>query len=322
MKLESLKKGIGGIWGFLTHRYFLIMGVLLAVVLVILPALYYGGWKLYRVIDPMTFPHESKFVKNLKPSISEKDKGAALAHALTLRLQYELDSRFGWSVNDLYISPTRYFDRRNSRQMGVIYATRVLAEFFSTDLAKYGQADTEDKYLMKARNQCFSYTEDKWWMVATEDRYREGIDLFNKYALNLVANKAIYNMRTDDIYNLLILIVGPKCLDQPLGQLVQTSDGVPFSLIDDQIYFAQGVVLVVREFLHAMVNMYPEIVQKGGKQNIEIAFRDMDQICTFDPVIVLRGERDSLLADHRGKMARYLVNVIARIKDVAQSINR
>lgn len=314
-----MKQLLGKLWRMVSSKLF---WIIFAALLLLSPLWYYGLFRAYRAIDPMQFPHESKFVKELKPEMSEKAKGAALAHALTLRLQDELNSRFGWSVNDLYISPTRYFDRRNSRQMGVIYATRVLAEFFSTDLAKYGQSDTENRYLLKARNQCFSYTEDKWWMVATEDRYQEGIDLFNKYAKDLVVDKAIYNMRTDDIYNLLVLITSSKCLDQPLGQLVQTSDGIPFSIIDDQIYFAQGVVLVVREFLHAMVNMYPEIVQKGGKQNIEIAFLDMDKICTFDPVIVLRGERDSLFADHRGKMARYLVNVIARIKDLAQSINR
>jgi hypothetical protein len=314
-----MKQFIGKLWRMISSKLF---WIIFAVLILLSPLWYYAGFRAYRYLDPMTFPHESGLVKNLKPTLSDKEKGAALARAVTIRLKYELDSRFGWSVNDLYISPTRYFERRNSRQMGVIYATRVMAEFFSTDLAKYGQADTENRDLMKARNQCFSYSEDKWWMASTENRYQEGIDLFEKYAADLIAGRAIYNMRTDDIYNLLVLLTSSKCLDQPLGQLVQTSDGVPFSVIDDQIYFAQGVVLVVREFLHAMVNMYPEIVQKGGKQNIEIAFQDMDKVCMFDPVIVLRGERDSLFADHRGKMARYIVNMVARIRDLAQSINR
>jgi hypothetical protein len=70
------------------------------------------------------------------------------------------------------------------------------------------------------------------------------------------------------------------------------------------------------------VHLYPDIKEKGGEDNIRIAFREMDQICTFDPLMVLRGDHDSVMADHRGKMARYLIAVRERINDVAQSIRR
>jgi len=63
-------------------------------------------------------------------------------------------------------------------------------------------------------------------------------------------------------------------------------------------------------------------MEKGGKENIEIAFREMDQFCTFDPIVVTRGEHDSFLADHRSKTSRYLTNIMKRINDVAQSIRR
>jgi hypothetical protein len=48
----------------------------------------------------------------------------------------------------------------------------------------------------------------------------------------------------------------------------------------------------------------------------------MDRVCTFDPLLVLRGHHDSIMADHRGKIARYLISVRERINDVAQSIRR
>ena len=72
--------------------------------------------------------------------------------------------------------------------------------------------------------------------------------------------------------------------------------------------------------LRTFVALYPEIKEKGGEENIKIAFKEMDQICTFDPLIVLRGDHDSIMADHRGKMARYLISVRERINDLAQSI--
>jgi hypothetical protein len=296
--------------------------VALLVLLILSPLLYLGMYKGYRLLDTMRFPGPSEPIARLDPSLSEEEKGAALAQSITLQLRRELDSTFGWSVNDLLISPTRYFDRRNNRQLGVIFATRMLMQFFSTDLAKYGRVDDENEHLKNARTKAFAYTERKWWFVSTEKRYREGLDLVDQYRTDLKAGKAVYNMRTDDMYNVLDFIVGNKFLDQPMGKLIQTNEQVPYSELEDRVYYAQGAVLVLRDFLHALVSMYPEITQKGGKENIAEAFRDMNRVCTFDPLIVLRGHHDSLFADHRGKLARYLINIRERINDVAQSVRR
>jgi len=72
--------------------------------------------------------------------------------------------------------------------------------------------------------------------------------------------------------------------------------------------------------LRTFIHLYPEVAEKGGKENIRIALKDMNQVCTFDPLIVLRGDHDSITADHRGKMARYLIAIRERINDLAQSI--
>ena len=58
-----------------------------------------------------------------------------------------MNSTFGWSVNDLVISPTRWLDNRANRQLGTIFATRMLINFFSTTLAKYGKVDAENDVL-------------------------------------------------------------------------------------------------------------------------------------------------------------------------------
>jgi hypothetical protein len=140
--------------------------------------------------------------------------------------------------------------------------------------------------------------------------------------VDLKQGKAIYNLRSDDMYNLLNYIIGAQFMDQPLGLLVQNNDEVPYNQLDDRIYYTQGVILVLRDFLHVFVHLYPAIKEKGGEDNIRIAFRELDQISTFDPLLVLRGDHDSVMADHRGKVARYLISVRERINDVAQSIRR
>ena len=288
--------------------------------------LYWLAYRGYTAIDPAKFPWDqapmSAVLKSTAPGLSEAEKGVLMVTAMRNRLERELDSTLGWSVNDLILSPTRHLDNRAYRQRGVIFATRMLVTFFSTNLAKYGTVDAENEMLKEAREKHFAFSEDSWWLPSSESEYKKGLELLRQYELSLSAGKAVYNMRTDDMYNLLTFVTGKQVLDQPLGLLVQTNDEVPYTKLDDRIYYTQGVVLVLRDFLRTFVALYPEIKEKGGEENIKIAFRDMEQICTFDPLIVMRGDHDSVMADHRGKMARYLISMRERVNDVAQSIRR
>jgi hypothetical protein len=302
--------------------------ILLAFILIwpLTVGVYWGIYKIYTSIDRSEFPwFQSKVhvvLDQIKPESSEMKKGIALCTAIRNQLEAEMNSTFGWSVNDLIISPTRWLDNRANRQRGVIFATRMLINFFSTNLAKYGKVDAENELLKAAREQHFAFTADSWWFPSSESEYRKGIELIRKYEDELSNGNAIYNMRSDDMYNMLTYIIGNQFLDQPLGLLVQPNDEVRYTDLDDRVYYTQGVTLVLRDFIQTFVYLYPEIKEKGGEENIRIAFREMEQICTFDPLVVLRGDHDSVTADHRGKMARYLISVRERIDDLAQSIRR
>ena len=302
--------------------------ILLAFILIwpLTVGVYWAIYKGYTNIDQTRFPFdESKFhatLESTKPDAGEKLKGIALSAAITNRLEVEMNSSFGWSINDLLISPTRWLDNRANRQRGVIYATRMLINFYSTNLAKYGKVDAENDFLKQAREKHFAFTGDSWWFPSSEDEYKKGIKLVREYEATLKSGDAIYNMRSDDMYNLLIFIIGNQFLDQPLGLLIQPDDEVSYVQLDDHIYYTQGVILVVRDLLRTFVHLYPGIKEKGGEDNIHIAFQEMEFMCTFDPLVVLRGRHDSMTADHRGKMARYLISLRERINDVAQSIRR
>jgi hypothetical protein len=302
--------------------------ILLAFILIwpLSAGLYWTVYKVYTIVDATRFPELDPeiivLLKETTPDSSQAQKGAALSAAMRNRLEQEMNSPFGWSVNDLIISPTRWLDNRANRQRGTIFATRMLTNFFSTNLAKYGKVDAENDNLKKARETYFAFTSESWWLPSSEKQYKKGIELLKQYEDDLIRGdaKAIFNLRTDDMYNMLAFIISNQFLDQPLGLLVQSNDEVPYSELDDRIYYTQGVILVLRDALRTFVHLYPEVKEKGGKDNIRIAFREMDHICTFDPLIVLRGDRDSIMADHRGKMAKYLISVRERINDLAQSI--
>ena len=302
--------------------------ILLAFILIwpLTIGVYWTIYQGYTALDPTRFAFSDSEIHSIldvtKPNAGEYSKGIALSAAITSRLEAEMNSTFGWSVNDLIISPTRWLDNRANRQRGVIYATRMLINFYSTNLAKYGKVDAENEFLKQAREGHFAFTGDSWWFPSSEDEYKKGISLVRKYEDALKAGSAIYNMRSDDMYNLLTFIIGNQFLDQPLGLLVKPDDEVLYTQLDDYIYYTQGVILVLRDFLRTFVYLYPIIKEKGGTDNINIAFQEMELMCSFDPLIVLRGKHDSMTADHRGKMARYLISLRERINDVAQSIRR
>jgi hypothetical protein len=302
--------------------------ILLAFILIwpLSAGLYWTVYRAYSALDTTRFPrldqHIVELLKQTPPTASQAQKGAVLSASIRNRLEQEMNSIFGWSVNDLLISPTRWLDNRANRQRGTIFATRMLTTFFSTNLAKYGQVDAENNDLKEARETYLAFTADSWWFPSSEDQYEKAIKLLKKYEADLVRGdpKAIFNLRTDDMYNMLTFIISKQFMDQPLGLLVQSNDEVPYTELDDRIYYTQGVILVLRDTLRTFVHLYPEIEEKGGKENIKIAFREMDRISTFDPLVVLRGDHDSIMADHRGKMAKYLISVRERINDLAQSI--
>jgi hypothetical protein len=300
--------------------------ILLAFILVwpLSAGLYWVVYKGYTIIDTTRFPELDEnitvLLQKTSADSSQSQKGAALSASIRNRLDQEMNSTFGWSVNDLIISPTRWLDNRANRQRGTIFATRMLTNFFSTNLAKYGKVDAENDQLKEAREKYFAFTSDSWWFPSSEKQFKKGISLLKQYESDLTEGNAIFNLRTDDMYNLFEFIISNQFIDQPLGLLVQSNDEVPYSKLDDRIYYTQGVILVLRDVLRTFIHLYPEVKEKGGEENIRIALREMDRICTFDPLIVLRGDHDSIMADHRGKMAKYLISVRERINDLAQSI--
>lgn len=309
-----------------TLKFFIVVLLALLLLWPLTFGLVWLGDQGYTWLDPTRFPFsESRIhavLKSVPTDASETQKGAALSHALTNRMEEELDSTFGWSVNDLWVSPTRWLDNRGSRQRGVIFATRMLAMFYATNLAKYGTVDAENEWLKEAREKRFAFSEDSWWLPSSESEYRKGIELQRKYETAVMDGKAVFNMRSDDLYNLFTFVLSNQVLDQPLGLLVQATEDVGYTELDDRIYYTQGVVLVLRDFLGAIVQLYPVVREKGGDENIRIAFREMERVCTFDPLVVLRGRHDSIMADHRGKMASYVISIRERLNDVAQSIRR
>lgn len=306
------------------HKKF-IFGMIFGILFVlILPFTIYVINGVYSSVDKTQFPFEgtNASIEAWKQNKSNGNECAVMTRAIYHQLQMELKSTFGWSANDLFFSPTAYLDNRRNRELGVLSATRLIFNQFSTGFAKYGSSNEEDPNLKIAREQYLNQSAYTWGFMRTsaESDYNTGIAMMEKYIAEVHRGKAVYNVRTDNIYNMITYILSPELFDTALGKLINTD--ITFFDADDRCYYAQGVMLVIRNVVRTMDILYPVMREKGGSENLDKAYEAMDRICMFDPVIVLAAKGDSIFAHHPSKMARDWYLVQSLLGNIRDSINR
>lgn len=280
-------------------------------ILAIIIGIWWGGQILYRVVDRTQFPTPVALPDDAS-KLPEKEKGKLVVDAITHQMRYELKSTFGWSYNDIIFNRF-FFDNRASRQYGVYHATKFLLDLFSSDIAKLGPSDRESEHLYRARINQFAIDPRSFWFPSAESSYEKGLDLIEQYKKALDDNKAVYNCRTDDLYRAFTFVTGENLLGYALG-LLQNAQDIPFYTLDNRIYEAQGIVLVVRDFVNTLYDLYPEIRDKNNEENMKSANMYMDRICTYDPLYITSSFNSGEL------VISYLMFARARLSDISKSL--
>lgn len=270
----------------------------------------WGAQRFYAAIDRTEFP-EPVFVAD-GTSMSDNDKGKILVDAITHQMRYELDSTFGWSLNDILFN--KYFlDNRAARQYGVYHATKVLMDLYSMTIAKLGTNDKESDFLYRARLNSFAIDPRSFMFPSAESSYKKGLGLIEEYKNSLDTGKGIYNCRADDLFVAFDLVTGQNLLGYALG-LLQNSQELSFYELDNKIYEVQGIVLVVRDFVNALNELYPEIREKNNAEDMKSALEYMNRICTYDPLYITSKMNSGEL------IISYLMFAKDRLEDVRDSI--
>ena len=262
-------------------RHFIIVAKTLGIQVLLFVGILFTVWgsqKLYTMIDPVTFP---VYQVNVQKDMTEQARGAELLTALTNRMNAELNSTFGWTANDILFNRW-IMDNRAYRQFGTYVATKMLFDHYSTVIAKLGSNDRENDLLYNARLNHFAISPQRWGMLfipSAEGSFKKALSMTEQYKKDLLAGKAVYNCRTDDIYSAFNLILGETVFGYALG-LLNDSQDLPFYTLDNRIYEVQGMVLVIRDFVKALYDLYPEIAQKNNAENMAAAMQFMNDICT------------------------------------------
>ena len=271
----------------------------------------WGSQRLYSLVDPVAFP-EGYQISSQMAATPENDKGKGLLDALTFQLRREMASPLGWTGNDILFN--KYvLDNRAYRQYGVYVATKTLVDHYSMVIAKLGSNDRESDELHKARLNHFSISPQKFWFPSAEGSYEGGLKLLETYKNGLDSGKSVYNCRPDDVYSAFNLLLGDGMLGYALG-LLQDSQNLPFYTLDNRIYEAQGVALVVRDYVRALYTLYPEVTGKNNDDNMEKVLRYLDRIATYNPLYITAAVNSGEL------IISYLMFVSNRLEDIRDSI--
>ena len=272
--------------------------------------LFWAGNKLYSKIDQTEFPEPMKIQET--SSLSELDKGKLVADSIIHQMKYELNSMFGWSINDILFN-SYFLDNRAARQYGVYHATKVLMDLYSMNITKLGSNDRENQFLYSARLNQFAIDPRSFIFPSAESSYEKGIELVEKYKKSLDDGSGVYNCRTDDLYASFNIVVGENLLGYALG-LLQNTQELAFYELDNKIYEVQGIVLVVRDFINTIYSLYPEINNKGNIENMTAAMDYMNRICTYDPLYITAKVNSGEL------IISYVLFAKNRLEDVRDSI--
>lgn len=293
-----------------THLILRTIGIQLALLIGVFLALW-GSQKLYAAFDQTTFPEPMALPEKVA-SLPENEKGKILLDAITYQMRRELDSHFGWTFNDLIFN--RFFmDNRAYREYGIYHATKFLLDLYATQIARLGSADRESEFLYKARINNFAIDPRSFMFPSAEGSYKKGLKLLEQYKQSLDSGKGIYNVRSDDLYASFVAVTGENLLGRALG-LLENSQEMSFYELDNRIYEVQGMVLVLRDFLNTLYQLYPEIRAKNNADNMASAMSYLNRICNYDPLYITSFFNSGEL------IVSWLLFARSRLEDIRDSI--
>ncbi|MDD4701001.1 MAG: DUF2333 family protein [Desulfovibrio sp.] len=282
------------------------MSLLLGILLLV-----WGAQRVYSLLDTTTFD-EPMPVPAAADKLPENEKGKILLDSITNQMRRELDSSFGWSINDIIFN--RFvMDNRAYRQYGVYHATRFLLDLYASQIAKLGTSDRESEFLYKARINSFAIDPRSFMLPSAEGSYEKGFKLLQDYKKSLDNGTGVFNCRSDDLYASFVAVTGENLLGYALG-LLQNAQSMNFYTLDNRIYEVQGIVLVLRDFIHTLYMLYPEIRAKNNEENMAAAMSYLNRICDYDPLYVTSSFNSGEL------VLSYLLFAKARLEDIRNSI--
>jgi hypothetical protein len=239
-----------------------------------------------------------------------------------------------WLPNDLFW-PTVLLDNMPNFQIGQLEVVRYNVRVLRDNLSRMRTTDNLDP---SAEVAFTSLSNDpyKWWFPSAESKWKQayrGLDAFYK---SLLDGKSFFYPRADNLVELLSqyvslmggvntrLINAPHDIDKSLN-IEEQSEGsssnslvvdidIPWYLIDNNFYYAQGVAYALYESFRAIrIDFIDVLTDKNSVKLVDKILENLER-CYFEPLVVFNGDPASIFANHS-------LNLSGVFNDARQKIN-
>lgn len=223
-----------------------------------------------------------------------------------------------WLPNDI-LWPTVLLDNPQSFQLGELEAVRYAVKSLRDDLSRLRTTDHIDADIDRAAAYFF-FEPTRWAFPSAENRYRHAIEDLKRYRDRLAKGEAAFSPRVDNLHKFLgdlaSLLGGvsnrlanaprdirTRLTEETAGDVIlereqETRHVTPWREIDNNFYFARGVLYVMRQLMLAVQYDFAEVIAQRNAGNLVAAIiRTLDRT-QFEPLMVANGDRGSLWANH------------------------
>jgi len=247
----------------------------------------------------------------------------------------------GYLSNDRF-PPGVFMDNVPNWEFGTLVQIRDYSRAMRNDISRSQSQSVEDPDLIIAEPQ-FHYSNDSWWLPATETEYREGLKAFRRYLNRLSEDDgAQFYARADNLSDWLALVekrlgslsqrlsasVGQERLNTDLAGDTAAQQSTPglkelqiktdWNEIDDVFYEARGTAWALSHLFKSTEIDFADILKKKNAiVSLQQIIRELDatQEEIWSPII-LNGSGFGFFANHSLVMANYISRANAAVIDL------
>ena len=274
--------------------------------------------------------HSSKPDHLALENVDRKVKGAYFIRVNEALIRQMQDD---WLPND-YFWPTALLDNMPSFQIGELEVVRYNLRVLRDNLTRMRTTDRLDLQA-EAAFTALSNDPYKWWFPSAESKWKQGYQNLNVFYNNLIAGKSRFYVRADNLVELLgqyvslmggvntRLVNAPRDLRETVslegekpgetGPSTLPVD-VPWTQIDDNFYYAQGVAYALYESFKAIEVDFADVLRDKNSIPLVKKILELLKRCDFEPLLVFNGDPGSIFANHS-------LNLAGVFNDARQKMN-
>lgn len=294
----------------------------------------------FEMVRNYRFPH---FATKKDPAVAaEEAKTPGLAYVDALLYIYD-EGMKPWLPNDK-IWPTILLDNPQNFQLGELEAMRYGVQVLRNNLTRLRTTDLIDPDIDEAYTR-FSNPPTDWMFPSAEARFKAGATALRRYRARLAAGQAHFYPRADNLMEMLSqfnsLLGGANtrlynCVGNFTTRMSEEMQGegratgtdgepkhlmqaeVPWSKIDDQFYFAQGVAFGYHEIMVSVLQDFAGVLlERNATALAQSIVRDFLDYSQFEPLYVANGSFGSMWANHPYQ----LLGLLSQSRERARSLN-